>query len=265
VVSRADKRRGRGGALVASPIKAAALDLGLRVATSPDEVVAASVDLGVVVAYGRIIRPPLLGAVPLVNVHFSLLPRWRGAAPVERAILAGDTVTGVCVMGLEAGLDTGPVYRRAETGIGTEETASALRARLADLGRDVLVGALAEGLGTPQPQEGEPTYAAKIEPAELEIDWTRRAVEILRLVRLERAWTTFGGKRLIVLAARRAPGDSTGAPGDLAGAVVTTGDGGVRLLVVKPEGRGPLDADAWARGARPGPDARLGPLPAGER
>jgi methionyl-tRNA formyltransferase len=258
VVSRADKRRGRGGALSPSPVKAAALELGLTVTSSLDAVTEAGVELGVIVAYGRIIRPPLLGAVPLVNVHFSLLPRWRGAAPVERAILAGDPITGVCLMGLEAGLDTGPVYRRAEAEIGTDETASELRTRLAHLGRDLLVGALADGLGTPEPQEGEPSYAAKIEPAELEIDWARPTSKILRLVRLERAWTTFKGKRLIVLAARPAPGVSTGAPGSLAGDVVSAGDGGVRLVLVKPEGRSPLDAGAWARGARPGAYAVLG-------
>jgi methionyl-tRNA formyltransferase len=258
VVSRPDKRRGRGSALIASPVKAAAIDLGLPVTTSPDDVVAAGVELGVVVAYGRIIKPPLLGAVPLVNIHFSLLPRWRGAAPVERAVLAGDPVTGVCLMGLEAGLDTGPVYRRAETPIGPDETVEELRGRLADLGRDLLVAALAEGLGVPVPQEGQPTYAGKIDPAELRIDWPRPAVEILRLVRLERAWTTFGGKRLIVLAADPAPAAPDGAPGHLAGDVVTTGEGGVRLLRVKPEGKGPLDAADWLRGARPAPGLVLG-------
>jgi methionyl-tRNA formyltransferase len=258
VVTRADKRRGRGGAPAPSPVKAAALDLGLPVAYAPDEVVAADVALGVVVAYGRIIRAPLLDAVPLVNVHFSLLPRWRGAAPVERAILAGDTVTGVCVMGLEAGLDTGPVYRRGETPIGAEETADALRARLADLGRDLLVEALAAGLGTPQPQTGVATYAAKITPDELRIDWTRPGAEILRAVRVGRAWTTWKGKRLLVGAAAPAPGPPGAAPGVLDGDLATTGDGVVRLLVVQPEGRGAVEAAAWVRGARPGPDDRLG-------
>jgi methionyl-tRNA formyltransferase len=259
VVSRADKRRGRGGTPTPSPVKAAALELGLPVGESPDDVVGAGVELGVVVAYGRIIRPPLLGSIPLVNVHFSLLPRWRGAAPVERAILAGDEVTGVCVMGLEAGLDTGPVYRRAETPIGADETVGQLRDRLADLGRDLLVAALADGLGDPDPQSGDPTYAEKITPAELRIDWATPAAEILRVVRLERAWTTWKGKRLLVLAAAPAPEPGGGAPGHLDGEVVTTGHGAVRLLVVQPEGRAPLDAAAWARGARGGPDARLGP------
>jgi methionyl-tRNA formyltransferase len=259
VVSRTDKRRGRGGALTPSPVKAAAIELGLPVTQSPDDVVAAGVELGVVVAFGRLLRPPLLGSVPLVNVHFSLLPRWRGAAPVERAILAGDTVTGVCVMGLEAGLDTGPVYRRAETPIGAEETAGHLRARLADLGRDLLVEALAEGLGTPEPQVGEPTYAAKITPEELHIDWSSPAEQVLRVVRLERAWTTWKGKRLLVLAAAPAPEAPGAAPGTLAGQVVATGSGGIQLLAVQPEGRAAVDAAAWVRGARPTAGATLGP------
>jgi methionyl-tRNA formyltransferase len=258
VVTRPDKRRGRGGATTPSPVKAAATELGLTVVDTPDDVLAHRVALGVVVAYGRIIRPPLLGSVPLVNVHFSLLPRWRGAAPVERAILAGDAVTGVCVMGLEAGLDTGPVYRRAETPIGPDERVGPLRARLADLGRDLLVGALADGLGTPEPQIGEPTLAAKITPEELHLDWAQPADQLLRVVRLERAWTTWKGKRLLVLVAAPAPEESRGVPGTLTGDVVSTGEGAVRLVVVQPEGRAPLDAAAWVRGARPGPGARLG-------
>ena len=258
VVSRPDKRRGRGGHPAPSPVKAAASELGLPVVESPDDVLSFGVDLGVVVAYGRIIRPPLLTSVPLINVHFSLLPRWRGAAPVERAILAGDEITGVCIMGVEAGLDTGPVYRRAATAVGATETAGELRTRLADLGRDLLVEALAEGLGTPQAQVGEPTIAAKITSDELHIDWTACSERVLRVVRLERAWTTWKGKRLLVLAAAPAPGDGGGPPGHLAGDVVTTGRGAVRLVSVQPEGRAPLDAAAWVRGARPAPDARLG-------
>jgi methionyl-tRNA formyltransferase len=257
-VSRADKRRGRSGGLTPSPVKGAAIELGLPVTAAPDDVVAAGVELGVVVAYGRIIRPPLLGSVPLVNVHFSLLPRWRGAAPVERAILAGDAVTGVCVMGLEAGLDTGPVYRRAETPIGPDETATLLRARLAELGRDLLVQTLSDGLGIPEAQVGEPTYAAKVTPDELHIDWSAPAEQIVRVVRLGRAWTTWKGKRLLVSAAVSPAGAGDGVPGTLAGEVVTAGHGVVRLLTVQPEGRASVEATAWVRGARPGPGAKLG-------
>ncbi len=117
VVSRADRRRGRGGGLVPSPVKQAALDLGLPVTERVEDVLAEGIDadLGVVVAFGRLIRPHVLDRLPMVNVHFSLLPRWRGAAPVERAILAGDTETGVCVMQLEEGLDTGPIHALERT------------------------------------------------------------------------------------------------------------------------------------------------------
>jgi methionyl-tRNA formyltransferase len=257
-VTRPDKRRGRGAAVGASPVKEVATELGLPVTDDIGELTAAAVELGVVVAYGRIIKPPVLGSVPLVNLHFSLLPRWRGAAPVERAVLAGDTETGVCLMGLEAGLDTGPVYRRASTAIGPTETVAELRARLAVIGRDLLVGALADGLGHPTPQEGEPTYAAKIDPSELHIDWARPAVEVGRVVRLGRAWTTLSGKRLLVLAADPTAEATGAAPGTLAGVTVACGEGAVRLRRVQPEGRGPLDAEAWVRGARPSAGARLG-------
>ncbi len=111
-VTRPDRRRGRGGATTPSPVKAAAIDLGVPVSHELLEVATAGVELAVVVAYGRIIPSALLTQIPMLNVHFSLLPRWRGAAPLERAILAGDAETGVCLMKIEEGLDTGPVYAR---------------------------------------------------------------------------------------------------------------------------------------------------------
>src|SRR5207302_6690123 len=122
--------RGRGSALAPSPVKAAATELGVGVTDQVDDVIDSGAELGVVVAFGRLIKPHVLAALPMVNVHFSLLPRWRGAAPLERAILAGDTETGVCLMGLEEGLDTGPVYECVPVGIGPEETADELRGRL---------------------------------------------------------------------------------------------------------------------------------------
>ena len=111
----------------------------------------------------------------MLNVHFSLLPRWRGAAPVERAVLAGDAETGVCLMALEEGLDTGPVYDRVVTPIGPDETADDLRRRLGEIGNELLLARLSAGLGEPRPQTGEPTYAAKLEPAELHLDFSRAA------------------------------------------------------------------------------------------
>ncbi|MCU1377291.1 MAG: Methionyl-tRNA formyltransferase [Acidimicrobiales bacterium] len=256
VVSQPDKKRGRGGQLSPSPVKAAALELGLPVTDRVDDVLDTGADLGVVVAYGKLIKPHVLDRVPMVNLHFSLLPRWRGAAPVERALLAGDAETGVDLMELEEGLDTGGVYAEARLAIGPEETADELRERLVAVGTDLLVTNLTAGLGKPRPQEGEPTYASKIDPTELELRWERPAVELHRLVRLGRAWTTFRGKRLKVLAARLAATD--GGPGELDGSVVGTGDGGLELIVVQPEGKGPQEAPAWRHGARPEAGERVG-------
>ena len=150
----------------------------------------------------------------MVNLHFSLLPRWRGAAPVERAILAGDPVTGVSLMALEAGLDTGPVYARQEVVVAEGETAEQLRGRLVEVGGALLVELLSGPLPAPVPQEGEPTYAEKLTPADLELHWDRPADELLRVVRLGRAWTTFRGRRLGVLAAEVATTAPRGAARD---------------------------------------------------
>jgi methionyl-tRNA formyltransferase len=256
VVSQPDRKRGRGSGLSPSPVKAAALELGLPVTDRVDDVLDAGAELGVVVAFGRLIKPHVLERLPMVNLHFSLLPRWRGAAPVERALLAGDAETGVDVMELEEGLDTGGIYAEERLAIGAEETADELRERLVAVGTDLLVRTLSAGLGEPRPQVGEPTYASKIDPAELELRWDRPAVELHRLVRLGRAWTTFRGKRLKVLAARLATTDA--APGALDGLVVGTGDGGLELVQVQPEGKGPQDAGAWRNGTRPEPGEQLG-------
>jgi methionyl-tRNA formyltransferase len=261
VVSRADKRRGRGSELSPSPVKSAAIELGLTVTSKVDDTLGLDAELGVVVAFGQIIKPHVLDALPMVNLHFSLLPRWRGAAPVERAILAGDAETGVCVMEVEEGLDTGGVYASVRTPIGPEETAEQLRGRLVADGTRLLIDTLARpgGLGPAVPQEGEPTYAAKMTVDDLRLDWDRRAEELARLPRVGKAWTTFRGKRLLVLSARAVACDA--GRGELAaagGAVVGTGDGGLELLEVQPEGKGPMPAAAWRNGARPRPGERLG-------
>lgn len=259
VVTRPDKRRGRHEPPRPSPVKAVALELGLPVSHRAEDVVGAGAELGVVVAFGRIIKADVLAHLPLVNAHFSLLPRWWGAAPVERAILAGDTTTGVCLMAIDEGLDTGPVYRCEEVAVGPDETAPELRARLATLAAGMLVDALAHGLGPARPQEGPATYADKIEPVDLYLDWQRGATELHRVVRLGRAWTTWRGRRLLVLAAQVAdPPAGGGQPGRLVGDVVATGAGGLRLVTVQPEGRGPMTAADWLRGARPGTAERLG-------
>ncbi len=257
VVTRADKRRSRGGGDDPSPVKAAALELGLPVTSKVDDVLDAGVDLGVVVAFGQLIKPHVLDAVPMINVHFSLLPRWRGAAPVERAILAGDRETGVCIMQLEEGLDTGPVFACERVDIGDRTTADELRTLLGAVGTRLLVDVLNRGLEAPTPQTGEPTYAAKTESSDLEIDWAAAAAQVDRVVRAGRAWTTFRGSRLLVLDGQPKR-DMVAPPGELAGVEVGTGDGGYRLGSVQPEGRKPLDALAWRNGARVQPGERLG-------
>ncbi|HRW37020.1 MAG TPA: methionyl-tRNA formyltransferase [Aquihabitans sp.] len=260
VVTREDKRRGRRGEPTPSPVKLAALARGIPVSHRVADAAEAGADLGVVVAFGRILRRSLLEQLPMVNLHFSLLPRWRGAAPVERALLAGDEATGVCVMAVEEGLDTGGVYARRELAIRRTSTADELRAQLTAVGAELLVATLRAGLGTPEPQQGEATYAAKIGPDDLRLEWSRPAIELDRVVRVGGAWTTFRGKRLKVLAARPAAGAgrSDGVPGTLVDGGVSTGDGVLELLRVQPEGKGAQDAAAWRNGARPSPGERLG-------
>jgi methionyl-tRNA formyltransferase len=236
VVTQPDRRRGRGNDLIPTPVKAAALVHGLAVSDRVDDVLEANAELGVVVAFGKIIKPHVLDAVPMINVHFSLLPRWRGAAPVERAILAGDTQTGVDIMRVDVGLDTGDVFAEARVPIDDEITAAELTAQLADVGARLLVDTLAVGLGEGIAQEGEITYAEKIRPEELQLDFSRPAEELARVVRLGRAWTTVNGKRLIIWRAR-----------------VT--DGVLEPLEVQPEGKGRMAAVDWRRGVG---DAALG-------
>lgn len=245
VVSRADARRGRGSATSASPVKATALELGLPVTDRVDDVLDLDppAELGVLVAFGRLIKPHVLDALPMINLHFSLLPRWRGAAPVERAILAGDETTGVCVMAVEEGLDTGGVYRQAVVPIGPDESADELRARLVEIGTGLLLDALAGGsasLGDPEPQEGEPTYADKLTADDLRIDWSAPAVDIHRKVRVGGAWTTHTGKRLKVWRTRLSE------------------HGDLELVEVQPEGKGRMPVGAWANGARWHPGDPLG-------
>ncbi len=260
VVSRADAKRGRGGALQPSPVKAAALELGLDVTDDPMAARAVGADLGVVVAYGRLLKRPLLDELPMVNLHFSLLPRWRGAAPVERALLAGDTETGVCLMAIEEGLDTGGVYARVATPIGQTDTLASLRGRLVELGVDLLVDAVTTGFGLPEPQVGEPVHAAKIDKSELRLDPDRGAGDASRRIRLGGAWAEFRGQRLKVWETdpEVVPLPTEGVEaGSFDGLVWWCADGGLRLRTVQPENRARMDATAWANGAQPDPNDRL--------
>lgn len=262
VVTRADRRRGRGGGISASPVKVEAERLGIPVANDVDAVLESGASLGVVVAYGRIVPGRVLDQVPMVNLHFSLLPRWRGAAPVERAILAGDEVTGVSLMALEPTLDTGPVYAVQPVPVEPGEHLDHLRRRLVEAGSRMLVDLLGGALPEPRLQQGEPTYAEKLAPGELALCWGRPSEELARVVRLDRAYTTWRGRRLRVLAADvvepAAAGSTVDLPGTLRGDVVATGDGRLRLVRVQPEGRAAMAAATWLRGARPAAGELLG-------
>lgn len=250
VVTNPDRRRGRGGATAPSPVKAAAVALGIPVTHDLDDVVGTGADLGVVVAFGSIIPGRVLDVVPMVNLHFSLLPRWRGAAPVERALLAGDERTGVDLMVVERGLDTGAVHGRTELAIGPDETADELRARLVEAGTRLLVETLERGLGVPAPQEGEPTYAHKLVPGDLQVDWSSSPTHVHRQVRVGGAWTTWRGERFKIWRTSLRP------TGD--GIVHPAGDGEIELLEVQPAGKARMSATDWARGAHWSSADRLG-------
>ncbi len=208
-----------------------------------------------VVAYGLILPRAILDA-PVhgcLNIHASLLPRWRGAAPIHRAILAGDAETGICIMRMEEGLDTGPVLLRAATPIGPEETTADLHDRLSGMGAALIVEAAARIADlVPVPQsEREVTYAAKITKDEARIDWGRPAVEIDRKIRglspFPGAWCDVAGERVKLLRSRLASG--VGAPGQvLGGLVVACGSGAVEVMVAQREGRRPATAEELLRG-----------------
>jgi len=257
VVTQPDRRRGRGKEPSPSPVKVAATELGIPVSHRVADVLELEADVGVLVAFGRIIKPAVLERLTILNLHPSLLPRWRGATPIEAAILAGDDRTGICVMELVDEMDAGPVHASIAVDIAPGEPASSLYDRLFALGTDLLVELLAVGLGEPEPQVGEPTFCGKIAAEDLHIDWARPAEQTARLARIERRpWTTFRGRRLIVVDAV-ASGPAQGEPGELRGAEVATGDGALVLRRVQPEGKPVQRAEDWLRGARPEPGERF--------
>ena len=262
VVTQPDRRRRRGSGTDPSPVKQAAEELGLRVVTPVkarevvDEVRESGAELGVAVAFGQLLPPALLETLPLgfVNLHFSLLPRWRGAAPVERAMLAGDTETGVCLMRIDEGLDTGAVFGSVATPIHADETAGRLHERLVELGTELLLDELPNlATATPVEQTGEPTYAEKLSVDEFGIDWSRPSSEIDRVIRAGNprpgAWTTAGGNRLKVWRALPSDEPVRGSPGTVAGdGRVATGDGALELVEVQPEAKARMPAPAWLAG-----------------
>ncbi|UWR07749.1 methionyl-tRNA formyltransferase [Ruegeria sp. B32] len=263
---------GRGKKDRPTPVHARAEALGLPVRhptslKSPEEqaaFAALKADVVVVVAYGLILPQAILDAPKhgCLNIHASLLPRWRGAAPIHRAIMAGDAETGVCIMQMEAGLDTGPVLLRQATPIGPEETTAQLHDRLSAMGADLIVQALdrlPELTPEPQPEVGV-TYAAKIDKAEARVDWSRPAVEVDRQIRglspFPGAWTQIEGERVKLLASRLS--DGQGMPGEVLDDAlrVACGTGAVELLRLQRAGKATQDRETFLRGW---------PIPAGTR
>ncbi|MEJ6404653.1 methionyl-tRNA formyltransferase [Yoonia sp. 2307UL14-13] len=254
---------GRGKKDRPSPVQQRAEALGLVVRypvslKTPEaqaEFAALQADVAVVVAYGLILPQPILDAPArgCLNIHASLLPRWRGAAPIHRAIMAGDAQTGVCIMQMEAGLDTGPVLLREATAIGAEETTGALHDRLSAMGARLVVDALARLPhleAVVQPDEGV-TYADKIDKAEARVDWTRPAVEVDRLIRglspFPGAWCVVGTERVKLLGSALA--DGAGDPGQiLDGTMIACGDGAVRITRLQRAGKRPMAAAEALRG-----------------
>jgi len=260
VVTRPDVRRGRGSETSACPVKFAAQEMGLKVSHSLSDAVALASSsndlLGVVVAYGELISMDVLSVVPMINVHFSLLPRWRGAAPVERAILAGDETTGVCIMRVVESLDQGEVFSRTEMPILSTDTLVSLREKLLDASLPLLVSAVKNGFGQGVAQSGEAVYAKKILSSELQINWSNSATQIDRLIRVGGAYTNIGGKRLKIVKAKIVAESMTNARYGAIKVVsrheceVQTGSGMISLIEVQPEGKAVMKVDGWLNGAR---------------
>lgn len=265
---------GRGKKDRASPVQGRAEALGLPVrhpaslktAEAQAEFAALEADIAVVVAYGLILPQAVLDAPAhgCLNIHASLLPRWRGAAPIHRAIMAGDAETGVCIMQMEAGLDTGPVLLREATPIRTTETTIQLHDRLSEIGARLIVEALSrlpDLKPEPQPEDGV-TYATKIDKAEARIDWTRPAAEVDRLIRglspFPGAWFETGGTRIKVLGSTL--GEGSGAPGEVldAGLRVACGQGAVQLTRLQRAGKAAQDVSVFQQGAQIAPGTILG-------
>jgi methionyl-tRNA formyltransferase len=267
VITRPDRAQGRGRRLAPPPVARAARELGIEVeqpesagdAAPRERLARLRPEAICVCAYGALIREPLLSEYPMFNVHPSLLPRWRGAAPIERAIMAGDDRTGVSIIRLTAGLDSGPICAQVDEAIASEDTYGRLSARLAALGGELLVGTL-DGLPECVAQdESQATYADKVLPEDRQLDPTRHAIELERTVRALSphvgAWVKLpDGGRLGVTEARAVPCDGA-RPGELllrAGEepAIACSEGALELRVVKPPGRREMSGQAWLRGWR---------------
>jgi len=276
VLTQPDRPAGRGMKLTPSAVKTAALARGLPVAQpaslkTPEaqaELAAVDADVMVVAAYGLILPQAVLD-IPrrgCLNIHASLLPRWRGAAPIQRAILAGDTETGITIMQMDAGLDTGAMLLKSVVPILDTDTGGSLHDKLAVAGARAIVEALAR-LDTLTPvaqDDAQATYAAKLDKEEARLDWSRPAAELARAVRafnpVPGAWTLVDGAPLKIWAAAPVPGQ--GAPGEVLDAgerlVVACGEGALALAELQPAGSKRMTAAAFLAGRRLAPGARLG-------
>jgi methionyl-tRNA formyltransferase len=264
VITRPDRPRGRGRRLAPPPVADAAGELGIAV-EQPASVNDASTrarlaeldpEVICVCAYGALIKEPLLSEYAILNVHPSLLPRWRGAAPIERTIMAGDERTGVSVMRVTAGLDSGPVCAQVSEPIGPEDTYGTLATRLAQLGAELLIRTLDEPPVCAEQDDSLATYAEKITPADRRLEPARRARDLERVVRALQphigAWIELDdGTHLGIVRARVLPGEGT--PGQMialddGGVAIQCAEGRLQLLVVKPPGRREMSGADWLRG-----------------
>ena len=259
VVSQVDRKAGRGRKSQSPPVAERARALGLAlVQTEAASAEPPPADAAIVVAFGQMVRAPLLGAYPLYNLHPSLLPRWRGAAPIERAIMAGDATTGVCVIELVEALDAGPVHASAEIPIGPSDDAGTIRARALELGVPLLAAALrGETVGVPQAESGV-TYAHKLTAGDRRIDWTRPASEVDRRVRALApdlgARTELDGRPVLIWAGRPLAARD-GDPGSIRPPlVVACGEGGYEVSQVQPGGKRRMSAADYLRGLRSPPE-----------
>jgi methionyl-tRNA formyltransferase len=254
VVTGIDKRRGRGSQTTANPVKTAAIALGIPVSHDINDVLRLNPDglLGVVVAFGNIISREILQHAPMINIHYSALPRWRGAAPVERAILSGDTATAVCIIQVAELLDAGDVLSSAPCTIQENDSVETLRNRLGQLALPLLINICANGVSEQIAQTGEVVIARKISVQDLVINWSSSAVQILRQIRVGNAFTLFDGKRFKIHEATMSSVNlPLGAISVQEGSVfVGTLEGSVQIVTVQPEGKPRVSAIDWARGAR---------------
>jgi len=254
VVTGVDKRRGRGTETSANPVKTAALDLGIPVSHDINDVLKLDPDglLGVVVAFGSVISAEILQHVPMINIHYSALPRWRSAAPVERAILSGDSTTAVCIIQVVEQLDAGDVLATSSCAIGEDDSVVALRNRLGELALPLLIDICSNGVTSHTAQAGEVVVARKISSHDLAINWSSSPDAISRQVRVGNAFTFFDGKRIKVHEASKAIEQiPTGTISVHEGRVlVGTPEGSVHLITVQPDGKPKISAIDWARGAR---------------